>query len=498
MAEKEPQKQLVNKRGKSHSVVWEQFGFNEADVDQNQIKCKICYAVVSALQGNTTNLFNHLKFKHRPTYDQLIKKQKEQRSTPTTSATQSSIKDTLFSATPYPKSSERHKKITDAVSYFLAKDMCPISTVEDEGFKKLINTLHKRYALPSRHYFTRVALPALYEKCRAEVANEVLKAEYIAATTDLWSSRKMEPYISLTIHYIDANFNLNTKCLQTAFIPEDHTGQNIAHALREAVAAWGLNEEKLVCITTDNASNIKLAADVNGWMRLQCFGHRLHLAIENAMKDSRIDRAMGVCKKLVSSFSYSWKKKRDLAEAQKQLNLPEHSLKTECPTRWGSRQEMISRVLEQHKAITQVLSSDRKLRHLTLSWQDIDVLEAINKCLSPLVEFTDALSGEKYISVSFLKPTLHLFNSSILAVQEDDTGLAKSIKQKIVDYLNEKYSNPAIQELLDMTSALDPRFKFKYVSEDNQDSIQDRLTAEMKSLMTADSEVIIIIIIIKG
>nr|XP_055053943.1 E3 SUMO-protein ligase ZBED1-like [Misgurnus anguillicaudatus] len=308
--------------------------------------------------------------------------------------------------------------------------MCPISTVEDEGFKKLINTLDKRYALPSRHYFTRVALPALYEKCRAEVANEVLKAEYIAATTDLWSSRKMEPYISLTIHYIDANFNLNTKCLQTAFIPEDHTGQNIAHALREAVAAWGLNEEKLVCITTDNASNIKLAAEVNGWMRLQCFGHRLHLAIENAMKDSRIDRAMGVCKKLVSSFSYSWKKKRDLAEAQKQLNLPEHSLKTECPTRWGSRQAMISRVLEQHKAITQVLSSDRKLRHLTLSWQDIDVLEAINKCLSPLVEFTDALSGEKYISVSFLKPTLHLFNSSILAVQEDDTGLAKSIKQK--------------------------------------------------------------------
>ncbi|XP_073716552.1 E3 SUMO-protein ligase ZBED1-like [Misgurnus anguillicaudatus] len=149
---------------------------------------------------------------------------------------------------------------------------------------------------------------------------------------------------------------------------------------------------------------------------------------------------------------------------------------------------MISRVLEQHKAITQVLSSDRKLRHFTLSWQDIDVLEAINKCLSPLVEFTDALSGEKYISVSFLKPTLHLFNSSILAVQEDDTGLAKSIKQKIVDYLNEKYSNPAIQELLDMTSALDPRFKFKYVSEDNQGSIQDRLTAEMKSLMTADSE----------
>ncbi|KAJ4947289.1 hypothetical protein JOQ06_009325 [Pogonophryne albipinna] len=104
-------------------------------------------------------------------------------------------------------------------------------------------------------------------------------------------------------------------------------------------------------MTTDNAANIKLAAEVNGWMRLQCFGHRLHLALENAMKDPRIGRAVGLCKKLVSSFSYSWKKKRELAVAQQQLNLPEHSLKTECPTRWGSRKAMIIRVLEQQKAI---------------------------------------------------------------------------------------------------------------------------------------------------
>ena len=158
--------------------------------------------------------------------------------------------------------------------------MRPTSTVDNAGFKKMVNTLDKRYALPSRHHFSRVALPDLFNKCHAEVANEVAKAEYFAITTDLWSSgRTMEPYISLTIHYIDSDFCLNTKCLQTAFIPEDHTGQNIANGLREALAAWSLNEEKLICITSDNASNIKLAAELNGWIRLQCFGHRLHLAI---------------------------------------------------------------------------------------------------------------------------------------------------------------------------------------------------------------------------
>jgi cell shape-determining protein MreC len=60
---------------------------------------------------------------------------------------------------------------------------------------------------------------------------------------------------------------------------------------------------------------------------------------------------------------------------------------------------MSERIPEQQKAIAQVISNERKLRHLTLSRQDVDVLEADNKSLSPLVEFTDALSGEKYVSV---------------------------------------------------------------------------------------------------
>ena len=149
----------------------------------------------------------------------------------------------MYNVTPYPSNSERHKKA--AIGYFSAKDMHPMSAVEGEGFKKLIQTLDKRYALPSRHHLSRVVLPNMSQKCR--VAKEVSKADDFAAMTDLWSSRTMEPYISLTLRFIDTEFSLRVRCLQTAFMPEDHTGQNIAHGLREALAEWGLNEEKLVC-----------------------------------------------------------------------------------------------------------------------------------------------------------------------------------------------------------------------------------------------------------
>lgn len=178
---------------------------------------------------------------------------------------------------------------------------------------------------------------------------------------------------------------------------------------------------------------------------------------------SQVDRAVGVCKRVVSAFSNTWKRQRELAIAQAQLGLPAHKLITETPTRWASRQQMIERVIEQEKALTQVLQADKKTRHLALTWQDMDVLESVNKALSPLVEFTDALSGEQYVSVSYLKPVLHLFNEQVLKPQDDDTQLTKDIKVRILDYLNEKYADQSTQELLDMASLLDPRFKTTYI-----------------------------------
>ncbi len=64
------------------------------------------------------------------------------------------------------------------------------------------------------------------------------------------------------------------------------------------------------------------------------------------MRDTRLDRAVGVCKKIVSVFSHSWRKQRTLKDAQVELGLPPHKLETESATRCGSRQKMIQRILE--------------------------------------------------------------------------------------------------------------------------------------------------------
>ncbi|KAK0140282.1 Zinc finger BED domain-containing protein 1 [Merluccius polli] len=477
------EEQLVPKRTNKGSVIWRFFGYREEDVEQVKPICKVCKKTVLTKGSSTTNMLHHLKT-HPVQYEESVTLRTSctPAKTPPPAACQMTLAASFSKTTPYEKTSQRWRDITDAITNFIAQDMMPINTVEKPGFRKLIKTLDPKYEMPGRRHFSEKAIPELYTSERQKLARRLQDVTSFSSTADLWSSRTMEPYLSFTVHFIDNNWELNNACLQTSFFPKDHTAELLAEGLHEVLKAWDLPVNRQVCLTTDNGANIVKAARLNDWVRLQCFGHRLHLAIEKSMKDARIDRAVGVCKKVVSSFSFSWKKRREMAAVQRTLNLPPHQLISESPTRWGSRQHMIERILEQEQAIAQVLAANKSSRHLVPTWQDMDVLDSVNKALKPLVEFTDALSGEGYVTVSFVKPVLHLFHSNILAVQEGDTDLTKSIRATIMDYLMEKFDDVATNDLLDMAGLLDPRFKTAYIDEDRVEVIKSSAIEEMESL----------------
>lgn len=66
-----------------------------------------------------------------------------------------------------------HKEITNAMRYHLCKDMVPVYTVCKADFRKMIQTLVKRYQLPSRIYFSRVVIPEMYTNPKAGVEFEL-------------------------------------------------------------------------------------------------------------------------------------------------------------------------------------------------------------------------------------------------------------------------------------------------------------------------------------
>ncbi len=282
--ENDSSEELVPKKNGT-SEIWQYFGFKREDVSQMQVLCKSCRKTVVTSRGNTTNLHSHLEHNHRELYEDFRKckakstKTANEKPSNNKGVVQTTIDQSFTNATLYGKTSKRHKELTDAITRFLAKDMMPVNTVSKEGFVGLINKFDRRYQLPSRNYFSHVAIPQMYDTCVKTVSSELCQVDFYASTTDLWSSRTTEPYMSYTVHFLTQDFELRTRCLGVVYFPESHTSENIAHGLRDVLASWNLKEENQVSITTDNGANVVKATELNNWVRLQCFGHRLHLAI---------------------------------------------------------------------------------------------------------------------------------------------------------------------------------------------------------------------------
>ena len=466
--------QLVPKKN-TKSKVWKYFGFTPNEdgsgpSDSDSPKCKLCLKNVSARWANTSNLVNHLKLHHISEYREIACATQSSRSSRKDKLKiggQQMLEQCMEKIKKFSTNSKEHRKLTEVVTNCIVRDVMPVYTVDKPGFRAMIQALNPRYQLPHKDYFNRIAIPSMYENTREQISLKMKKeAHYFSATTDLWSSRTSDPYLSLTVHYIDTEWNLQSHCLQANYMPEDHTGEQLQDALSISFDEWNLDSSKLVAITTDNGSNIKLACQLLKLKRLSCFGHNLDLAINKGLKDSRIDRVLGLCRKVIASFSYSWKRQRDLKEIQQQKDLPLKKLKGDVCTRWGSTTDMIERIVEQQDPIRVVLSQDRKVSHLVPSWQDFDVLKSVLEAVKGFKDLTDLLSGEKRVTCSAIKPLIEVIHDKMVIPKDDDTDLTIEIKRRIKSDLDSRYQSDEMNSQLDTCAFLDPRFKNKFTMED--------------------------------
>ncbi|KAM3842487.1 E3 SUMO-protein ligase ZBED1 [Diretmus argenteus] len=280
------------------SPIWEYLGFKPdakgKPMDATQAICKICRRVVPVKESQTTNLHVHLRAHHPADAAKLAPRD----AAVGKDSSQPSIIGAFAKSTKYKRTSERWAQCTTAVSKYIAKEMVSYHTVEKAHFKELLQTFDKQYELPGRKYFTKTAIPDLY--------------------------------MCVTAHYISEDWKLEAKCLETTFIPENHTAEVLAEALTEAMHDWDIEDSKISCVTTDNGANIVAAIRELKWPWLNCFGHNLNLAVNNSLQKEKVktDRAFGVCRSINGAFAHSWQRRREFSKVQEQLNLPQHKLIT--------------------------------------------------------------------------------------------------------------------------------------------------------------------------
>ncbi|WVZ50843.1 hypothetical protein U9M48_002057 [Paspalum notatum var. saurae] len=88
-------------------------------------------------------------------------------------------------------------------------DEMAFRAVEGEGFIKYSNTLQPRFEIPSRTTVARDAMQIFLEE-KAKM-KKVLKKQRVCLITDAWTSNQNINYMCLTVHWIDAMWQLQTR-----------------------------------------------------------------------------------------------------------------------------------------------------------------------------------------------------------------------------------------------------------------------------------------------
>jgi len=214
---------------------------------------------------------------------------------------------------------ERYK---NAIATWVCMDMQPYRSVEKPGFKQLMNTLCPNFKTPSRKYFSDHKIPKMYDEIRLIIQTKLSSVQFIALTTDCWTSNNGHPFIGLTAHAISNERKLETFCLACTSLDIDHTAQNLQRSIKEILYEWKIDNEKITAITTDCGANILKAVSLMNFNHVACFGHALNTGVTRAFNIQPVKICITNATRIRSIFHYSNKMKRSLLEAQNQLNLP--------------------------------------------------------------------------------------------------------------------------------------------------------------------------------
>ncbi|KAE8739554.1 hypothetical protein FOCC_FOCC014937 [Frankliniella occidentalis] len=354
--------------------------------------CTLCKAEV-AKGGGTTNLKNHIKRHH---FSEKSKKS-------TGLGRQTSITDFKI---PDSKSTDR---LHMHVAYFVATSNLPLSLVEKEGFIRLCHTLRPGYKPPGRKALTNNYIPKLYLSTKENIESMLAEANWVALSSDTWTSVADDSYVGLSAHMIDNKWQLFAFTLNCRAFNEDHTGIKLKEWFNETLRDWHIDLNKVVSVSIDNGDNIRLAVDLLGKPSMRCFGHTLQTGITDIADLDSVSKLKTASHKMLNFFSSTKVWNRYEAFVQKTYDVSPKALPHPVKTRWWSELPLL-RVLRDEEPFHRAFLADYDSgRHLgvRLSEENMRTLNLYLSTLEPIEELSTVLSADQYVTASAVLPVMY-------------------------------------------------------------------------------------------
>lgn len=239
------------------AAVWDYFGVYTLMRMLGHAVCLLCRLEVNrGADRSTTPLIQHLRHHHPEVLiDGVVKRlQAEGRM------------DEFATVSP---------GFLDAFVKWLVMTQQPLSVCENEYFERMVHSLNPKVQVPYRSKIDN-RLIEIEAQVRAAIT-ALVAGQYVACTTDAWTSVANVSYCSLTLAYVNAAWELVNLSLDCSAFPGSHDGQAIAAKLTELLDQYQIPVSHVVAAVTDTAPNMVRSARFMSYDWHGCMAHMLEL-----------------------------------------------------------------------------------------------------------------------------------------------------------------------------------------------------------------------------
>jgi hypothetical protein len=183
-------------------------------------------------------------------------------------------------------SAEFKKKLDDKHVNAIVIDSRSLCDFSRAGMREFLATAVPGYRPLHRTTVTK-RLRNLYIQHRQTLRVVLSNISDIALTTDIWKDKRHRHFISLTGHFYDKQFKLISLTLGFRLIQGRHIANRLTKFIKHEIISLNI-EQKVRCITADNAKNvINAILQLGIGVRHSCMAHNLNLIVKSTIVPSR-------------------------------------------------------------------------------------------------------------------------------------------------------------------------------------------------------------------
>ena len=499
------------------ALVWAHFGDSMDGLHAHCLLCKNAnnnnIVSIKILDGSTKSLRNHIQSRHNSEWLDLVNEEKEiaakkaqsaknaiERSDSRNSDTsaQRNIVDVFSRLTKIDPDGVKQRNYDRKLLDFLSCSFVPFHVVDSEEFKVFVENLDRSINLKNSRTYSKQL-----KKYSGEILEDVQKAildfcdSSVAVTTDLWTSRAMDHYISITTHFVDNLFRLHRWTPFCSQFTDKHTGENIQDVIDfdledkldilEEIPKWGVS---------DNAKNMVKGIKRSILELYTCNCHTQQLAILDTFKHFHnmehtytMEDVSTKCGKLAAHLHRAENSRTLLfnecdkkAGGHNPNNIPLGN-----NTRWNSKHDCMKGVLYHEDCLLQLarrgelINEDKDGNQVNLipTFSDFMMIKAAVGVLEKCRVTTKLFEQEKVPTVNIVMDRLYTVDSELDEFINDAENDRMSVNFAVClrDQLNERFPKfGGNKELNCMGNYLNPTLKGIHLKE-------TKLFEETKDLM---------------